>query len=329
MTLTPQIPPKRRVALVAPPGVQSLDLVGPLEVFSVANRLLLFNGRPAPYELDVLGVEGSVETSSGLRVETRPLAEARAPHTLIVCGGTALVEAPLPRALLDGVAKLAAKAERVASVCTGAFVLGELGLLDGRRCTTHWLSLEMLRERFGAAQVQKDVLYTRDGNVYTSAGVTSGIDLSLSLLEADLGSKVSLAVARLLVVFLHRSGGQSQFSAALAPRPNVSERLRALLARIAEGPGDDHSVPALAARVGMSARNFARVFKREIGSTPAAYVERVRLDAARAQLESSDATLEAVAERCGFGSAETLRRVFGRAFGVAPSAYRARFSRVA
>jgi transcriptional regulator GlxA family with amidase domain len=200
--------------------------------------------------------------------------------------------------------------------------------LDERRCTTHWAFLDALAAQFPRAAVQRDVLYVEDEGVFTSAGVTSGIDLALSLVEADVGPEIALSVARRLVVFLHRSGGQSQFSAATSLAvPTASARLRSWVASVAERPSEDHRVSVAASRVGMSTRNFARVFRREFGVTPADCVTRIRLERARRQLELSDATVAAVADECGFGTAETLRRAFREQFGITPAEYRERFSR--
>jgi transcriptional regulator GlxA family with amidase domain len=210
-------------------------------------------------------------------------------------------------------------------VCTGAFVLAEAGLLDGRRATTHWEWCDALAARFPRVQVDRDPIFVRDGNVYTSAGVTAGMDLALALVEEDHGRALALEVARQMVLFLRRPGGQSQFSAALAAQSADREPLRDLQAWIAEDPGRDCSVPALARRVAMSPRNFARVFTREVGSTPGQFVERMRVEAARRRLEESADGVDNIASRCGFGTAETMRRAFLRTLRVPPSAYRSRF----
>jgi transcriptional regulator GlxA family with amidase domain len=331
MTKTPQIRPgpsaPRRVLFVAFPGAQLLDLVGPLEVFDAANRLSERNGRPRPYALEVTSPASPVKSSSGLSICATPIRRATPPHTLMVGGSLELGERPLVPPWLGELGRLARGAERIVSVCTGSFLLGSLGLLDGRRCTTHWLALDALRAQFPAALVETDSLYTHDGPLCTSAGVTSGIDLALYLVERDLGSSIALAIARLLVVFLHRPGGQSQFSASLQMRSGADQRIRKLLAQVVSRPSANHSLDSLAHRAGMSPRNFTRVFQEETGSTPATFVERARLDAAKLDLELTDHSLELIAEHCGFGTGETLRRVFQRLLGIAPAEYRQRFHR--
>jgi transcriptional regulator GlxA family with amidase domain len=214
----------------------------------------------------------------------------------------------------------------VSSVCTGAFVLAKAGLLDGRRATTHWASCDRLAARYPAVTVEPDPIFVRDGNVYTSAGVTAGMDLALALVEEDLGRKTALEVARRLVLFVKRPGGQSQFSAQLAAQTADREPLRELQDWIGGNLDADLSVPALARRAHMSERNFARAFRRELGLTPAAYVEIARVESARMALESAATPVEVVARQAGFGTVETMRRAFHRRLGVGPADYRARFN---
>jgi transcriptional regulator GlxA family with amidase domain len=221
--------------------------------------------------------------------------------------------------------RLAPRVRRIGSVCTGTFVLAAAGLLAGRRVTTHWNSAARLQQMFPALRVDADPIFIKDGKVYTSAGVTAGMDLALALVEEDCGREVAMAVARALVLFLKRPGGQSQFSAQLAAQAADREPLRELQAWIIDHVGADCSVPALAARVAMSPRNFARVFAREVGMTPGRFVERARVEAARRRLEESDDGVDGVAARCGFGSAEGMRKAFLRTLRVPPSAYRSRF----
>jgi transcriptional regulator GlxA family with amidase domain len=317
----------RRVAIVVFDGVQSLDVTGPLEVFSIANRVHGRGAAPPVYRLELIAVAAGVVTSnSGLRIVAdrsyRTVRERL--DTLIVAGGD--VRAALAdRRLLRWLAASAARVRRLASVCTGSFVLAEAGLLRGRRATTHWASLQRLARRYPDLRVEGDAIFVRDGNVYTSAGVTSGIDLALALVEDDLGHAVALEVARWLVVFLKRPGGQSQFSSHLAAQAVAPGPLRDLPQWIVANPGADLSVEQLAARAAMSPRNFARVFRRETGLTPAKFVERARLDAARRSLEDRRLALEEVASRCGFGSAERMRRTFHRHLRVLPLDYRKRF----
>ncbi len=232
--------------------------------------------------------------------------------------------------LTDWLRLAARRSRRVTSVCTGAFLLARAGLLDGRRATTHWNACDALARHYPSIEVEPDPIFVRDGNVYTSAGVTAGIDLALALVEEDLGREAALTVARDLVLFIRRPGGQAQFSAGLAGQAASRPGVRDLQGWIADHLDHDLSVPALAERAFMSPRNFARVFAREVGVTPAAYVESLRLERARTLLETSDELqLEEVALRCGFGTVETLRRVFGRRLGVNPNAYRSRFASTA
>ena len=331
MTKNPQNQPyvkrlrNRSVLFVGLEGVQLLDIVGPMEALDAVNRLMTSQGRPAPYTLGLASPTARVRTAAGLEVCAAPLRSAKCAHTLVVGGSLEMASQAQPRGVLAQIERLAHGAQRVVSVCTGAFVLGALGLLNGRRCTSHWLTLNDLRRRFPKAHVETDAIYTLDHPIYTSAGVTSGLDLALCLIEQDLGSSVALAVARMLVVFLHRPGGQSQFSASMQLRSGTDQRIRKLVAGVVERPGADHSVDVLAGRAAMSPRNFARVFRQQTGLTPAGFVEQVRLDAARSALERTDETTASIAEDCGFGTDETLRRVFHRALGITPGEYRQRF----
>jgi transcriptional regulator GlxA family with amidase domain len=233
----------------------------------------------------------------------------------------ALADAELMRWLRSA----AGRSRRVASVCSGAFLLAGAGLLDGRRATTHWAACDELSRRHPDVVVQRDAIFVRDGQVWTSAGVTAGMDLALALVEEDLGPAAARDVARWLVLFLKRPGGQSQFSAQLASSGAGREALRELQAWIPGNLGSDLSVPALAERAHMSPRHFARAFRAEVGMTPAAYVESVRVEQARIALEGSRATVDEIARGCGFGTVETMRRAFHRRIGVGPSAYRNRF----
>lgn len=320
----------RRVAVLVVPGLQPLDAVGPLEVFAGANAAWAgaHPGASSPYAAELVAPRpGPVAAPSGYAlVAARGIAELRSPlDTLLVAGGMGIREALGDRALVGWIRRQARRARRVASVCTGAFLLAEAGLLDDLRVTTHWAYCDELAQRYPALRVDPDPIFVREGRIWTSAGVTSGMDLALALVDEDLGREVALAVARRLVVFLKRPGGQSQFSAQLAGQIAGREPLRDLQVWIAEHPEADLSVGALAARVGMSPRNFARVFAREVGTTPARFVEEVRVEAARRRLEELDEGVEALAAAVGFGTAETLRRAFLRVLGVGPAAYRSRF----
>jgi len=316
--------PARRIVVVAFDGLQSLDAVGPIEVFSTTNREL---GEDV-YTLDLVATDGpTVRATNGLAlaVDHRISAVRGELDTLLVAGGDGTRTAIGDRTLVDGIRRLAPRSRRVASVCTGAFLLAEAGLLDGRRATTHWSVCEALDHRYPTVTVDPDPIYVRDGNVYTSAGVTAGMDLALALVEDDLGRDVALRVARRLVLFLRRPGSQSQFSAQLSAQVAARDGLRDVQQWIADHPHADLSVAAMAGRAGMSERNFARCFKEEIGTSPGRYVEAARLEVARRLLEESDESVATIATRCGFGTPETLRRVFVRALHIGPTEYRRRF----
>jgi transcriptional regulator GlxA family with amidase domain len=308
----------RRVVIAAFPGVQSLDVVGPAEVFSSAGayRVEVVAPDPAPFFM-----------SNGIQVvPAAAMRDLRGPiDTLIIAGGEGTRRAATDERVIRWVRSAAKRSRRVTSVCTGAFVLAQAGLLDGRRATTHWQWCDALAQMFPAVEVERDAIFVADGSTYTSAGVTAGMDLALALVEEDLGPQAARDVAQQLVVFLRRPGGQSQFSSQLAALPAGYEPLRELQAWIPANIGADLSVPALAERVAMSPRNFARTFRRETGMTPAAYVESLRVEQARIGLESSDAPVDRIAAHCGFGTVETMRRAFHRRLGVGPAAYRSRF----
>jgi transcriptional regulator GlxA family with amidase domain len=307
---------------VAFPDVQPLDVVGPAEVFHTAARL---NGDA--YDVTVAAPEpGPLRASAVVLAADAALASLRGPiDTLVVAGGVGVVALEDDQRFLRALRSAAGRSRRVAGVCTGAFLLAGAGLLAGRRATTHWASCARLAERHPDVAVDPDPIFVRDGDVYTSAGVTAGMDLALALVEEDLGREAALATARWLVLFVKRPGGQAQFSAQLTAQLADRRPLRELQAWIADHPADDLSVPALARRAHMSERNFARAFAREVGMTPAAYVEGARVESARMALEAGDAPVEAVARRAGFGTVETMRRAFHRRLGVGPADYRRRF----
>jgi len=316
--------------MVAFPDVQILDVTGPLEVFARAARWLADAGHSGPlaYEVELLAATaGTIRTSSGLRlaVDRRYGAVGERLDTLLVAGGVGTAVAMRDLALLAWLRRMAHRVRRLGSVCSGAFVLAEAGLLDGRRATTHWSVSDALAQRYPRVRVDPDPIFIRDGRVYTSAGVTAGMDLALALVEEDHGREIALHVARELVLFLRRPGGQSQFSAQLALQATDHQPLRELQAWIAEHPSADLSVATLAARVAMSPRNFARVFARELGITPACFVEQIRVETARRRLEESAHGVDLIASEVGFGSAESMRRSFVRTLRVPPSAYRSRF----
>lgn len=321
---------KRSVAVLIYPGIQALDAVGPLEVFTGASRLWRAQHGAAAYTVELLGPQaGAIDTQSGYAlVAQRPYrALRRAPDTLLIAGGAGSRSARLDRALLSWIKRMAPRVRRLCSVCTGSLILAEAGLLDGRRATTHWTACEHMQARHPEVRVEPDPIFVKDGSIYTSAGVTAGIDLALALVEEDLGARVARTVARHLVVFMQRPGGQAQFSAQLAAQAPHSSSLAELQAFIAEHPEADLSVPALARRVGMSPRTFARRFRSELGKSPGQYVQQARVQSAQLRLEQSDDAVPAVAERCGFGSEETMRRSFLRLLRVGPNSYRERFAR--
>ena len=317
------MPPIRRILVLAVDGAQSLDVLGPVEVFFYAERQVR-----GSYRVDVVAPVdgGSITLSNGLGLGAQSLPDPPPRHdTLLVAGGEGARRASRDPHVVDWVARASACARRTASVCTGAFLLGAAGLLDGRRATTHWGWCDELAERHPAVDVDPDPVFVRDGDVWTSAGVTAGMDLALALVEEDLGADVALTVARQLVIFLKRPGGQSQFSGALSAQQASRPALRELQAWVAGHLDEDLSVGALARRATMSERSFARAFRREVGQTPASYVEALRVERARMLLEDGAASLDGVALATGFRSAEVLRRAFHRRVGVTPGDYRERF----
>lgn len=315
------------VAFLVLPGVQLLDLAGPADVFVAANEGARAQNAPLPYRVSFIGPTCDAPTATGVGLNLSPLEAARGPiDTLIVPGGIDFAHRDFDARALKWLKRRAPRARRVASICSGAFVLARVGLLNGLRVTTHWRELEALRSQVPDATVEGDALYVQDGRIYTSAGITAGIDLAVALVEEDLGADAALEVARALVMFLPRPGGQSQFSAALRQPTAAHPGIRAVQTDVVENPAHDHRVPELAKRAGMSPRHFVRVFTQETGEPPARYVQRVRIERARHLLEREGLSVQEVAEACGFGSAETLRRRFLGAVGVRPSEYRARFA---
>jgi len=319
----------RRIAILLYPGVQSLDVTGPLEVFAGAREALAAGGWSDPgYEITTIARSPRpVRSSSGLRiVPDGPLPRAgEAIDTLIVPGGRGREVAAADETLIRWLARAPRSCRRVAAVCTGSFLLAAAGLLDGRRATTHWAFAHSLACEFPAIDVDADPIFIRDGAIWTSAGVTAGLDLSLAMVEQDLDRETALLIARHLVMFLRRPGNQSQFSATLHAQQPRAEPLREIQRAVLEDVAGEHTVESMAARAHMSPRNFARAFRAQTGVTPARYVESVRLEAARRWLEESGEPISAVARACGFGTAETMRRSFLRALQVGPSEYRRRF----
>jgi transcriptional regulator GlxA family with amidase domain len=320
----------RHIGILAYPGVALLDAVGPLEVFAAANIVLAERSPPCAkaYHVEVWSEHvGAIDGSCGVSLNaTRSIATA-APvelDTLIVAGSPG-VDNPASRPCVDWLRQATGGIRRVGGICTGVFLLAEAGLLDGCRAVTHWAFCEELARRYPSIQVEADPIFLRDGRFYTTAGMTAGMDLALALVQDDLGRDVALAAARLMVLFLKRPGGQSQFSAHLAAQLDGDGPIGELQRWILDHLSSDLTIEALAQRVHMSPRNFVRNFEREAGAPPGVFVERARLDAARRALEDGEDQIETIARHCGFTSAEILRRLFQRRLGVSPTAYRKRF----
>ncbi|HSY23509.1 MAG TPA: GlxA family transcriptional regulator [Polyangiaceae bacterium] len=318
----------RRVGIVVFDGMTALDAVGPAEAFTdaVAPR-----GGAAPYEVVTLGLSKRVCTSdSGFAIRpARTLADAPPCHTILVPGGQGLRKPHVMSVVAAWIAQSARRAERVASVCTGIYGIAPSGLLDGRRVTTHWKFAKDVAARFPKLRVHENELFIKDGRFYTSAGVTSGIDLALALIEEDLGPAASLAVARGLVVYVKRPGGQAQFSEPLRFQTANPDKYGELVAYVAAHLGEDLTVEALAQRMAVSPRQFSRQCRAALATTPAELVQRMRLDEAKTRLLEREATVSVVAESVGFRSADAFRRAFEGRFGIAPSDYRKRFGNTA
>jgi transcriptional regulator GlxA family with amidase domain len=318
--------PKRQVVLVAFEGVQLLDVVGPSDILDAATRLL---GGDGGYRMVVATPDGQpVRGSGGLRLSADIAlgnVRRRGVDTVIVGGGLRIDDVLDDPRLAPALRQIAPGARRTCSVCAGAFLLAEAGLLEGRAATTHWAFCEELARRHPGVRVEPDRIFVRDGPIATSAGMTAGMDLALALVEDDHGPEIARTVARWTVMFLQRPGGQSQFSERLALPAAVAAPIRETLDRIAANPAGDHRLPQLAQRASLSERHLRRLFSEQTGTTPARFTERIRVEAARDLLENTPAPVETVAGRCGFGSAETMRRAFLRVLGVGPAEYRGRF----
>jgi transcriptional regulator GlxA family with amidase domain len=310
----------RTVVIVLFDGVKMLDVSGPAEVFAEANR---FGAR---YALTYASSsESTVVTSAGTRLAVDALLDdIPAADTVIVTGGDNLVEAPIPEELIAAVGRMQARTERIVSICTGSFILAAAGILSGRRATTHWRHTRLLSRAYPDVEVLPDALFVEDGQVFTSAGVTAGIDLALALIERDHGASLAREVARSLVMFMQRPAGQSQFSAPLTIPPPQTSVVRRAVDIVSAQPSSDHSSTSLAAAVGVSPRHLTRLFGAELGVSPAQFVLKVRLDHARSLLDAGHDVARAARES-GFGSTESMRRVFLSHLGVSPSAYRSRF----
>lgn len=310
----------RVVVIVVFDDVTMLDVAGAGEVFAEANRF------GADYQLKIASVDGrDVTTSIGTRLGvTDALSSIESADTVMVAGSDDLPRRAIDPELVEAIKSVASRTRRLASICTGSFILAQAGLLNGRRATTHWHDTRLFARAFPDVAVEPDALFVRDGEVFTSAGVSSGIDLALALVEMDHGTELVRDVARWLVVYLKRAGGQSQFSTLVEAEPPPQSPLRKVTEAIAADPAAHHSVKTLAAQASLSTRQLTRLFQSELGTTPARYVEMVRIDAARAALDAGRSVAD-TARVAGFGSAETLRRVFVDNLGVSPKAYRDRF----
>jgi len=322
----------RTIVFLAAPSTQILDVAGPFQIFVRAAELFVqeFPARKAPYNVVLASTtpSRSVATNCGLMLTgSETFRTLRGPiDTLLVAGGSGVETASRDRELLLWLQKTAQRVRRIGSVCTGAFLLASAGLLDGKRAATHWKWAAELGNKFKHITVDPDPIYIRDGNTYTTAGVTAGMDLALALVEEDLGAPMALKVAREMVLYFRRAGGQSQFSTALSLQASDRKQIAEIRSWTHDNLGQDLPVEKLAARAGMSPRNFARVFLKDTGTTPARFVEHLRVEAARRRLEESRDKLEKVANDCGFGSIQSLRRSFLRVLHVPPNDYRHRFT---
>jgi transcriptional regulator GlxA family with amidase domain len=320
----------RLVSMVVHPGVVLLDVSGPLEVFAIANLIHRERGgEMLPYRTEILAATRGmvIKTASGVRlVSDAALSAKTKADTLLVAGGPTAEAAP--DSLVDTLRQCAPNCRRIGSICTGAYLLARAGLLSGRRATTHWRYAERLQQLYPDIAIESDAIYVKDGPVYTSAGITAGIDLALALVEEDLGRLAALNVARMMVLYLKRSGGQSQFSTSLLSQYDEQGPLSRTIQWIRDNYHQPLPNEFLADHAAMSLRNFARVFKRETGLAPARFVEKVRLEAAVKLLEQTRLSLETIAQECGFQSGEHLRLAFIRRFSITPSEYRDRFRTV-
>ncbi|WP_292976435.1 helix-turn-helix domain-containing protein [Mycobacterium sp.] len=318
----------QKVLIVGFPGVQALDLVGPFEVFAAASKVLAAQGRDG-YAPELVSLAAQpVSTDTGLTLSAAPLPDPTdGVDTVLLPGGNGARGDRRDPRLVDWIVAAAPHARRVVSVCTGAFLAAQAGLLDGCRATTHWAFAEQLALEFPSVVVDPDPIFIRSSpTVWTAAGVSAGIDLTLALVEEDHGTEVAQTVARWLVLHLRRPGGQTQFAAPVWVARAKREPIRAVQDAVESEPGGAHSIADLARLAAMSPRHFTRVFTDEVGEAPGSYVERVRTEAARRQLEQTDDTVTTIANRCGFGTAETMRRNFIRRVGVSPDQYRKAFA---
>ncbi len=321
----------RRIGFLIYPEIEMLDLCGPMDVFVHADTWIGFTGsvHVPGYEIRIIGqTPGPVKSAGGLKFVADYGFDSAAEEfdTLVIPGSPFIKKVCDDEALVEWLRNAAPRAKRIVSVCTGAFLLAAAGLLKNRRATTHWMFCDQLATSHPSINVDPDRIYVRDGHIYTSGGITAGIDLALALIEEDLGREAARFVAGLMVMFLRRPGGQNQFSTFLQVQANTARPdFRELQAWIVANPGEDHDVDSLAERVGMSSRNFTRLFHAETGLTPAKFVEQARVEAARCKLEQTELLMEAIAAATGFGSPERMQRSFQRFLAVTPRDYRARF----
>jgi transcriptional regulator GlxA family with amidase domain len=309
----------RKVVIAGPAPVQVLDVTGPLEVFSNAPDYEIQLASPSP--------ERTLQTNRGVVLaDATPIGEVQGPiDTLLIAGGPGAESGRYDPGFVAWIAQVAGQSRRVASICTGAFLLAEAGLLNGKQAVTHWQFCDRLAREYPNVVVRPEPIYLRDGSVYTSAGITAGIDLSLALVEEDHGHETALRIARFLVMFLVRPGGQEQFSHMLSHQAFTSQPLRELQVWMLEHIREDLTVESLAERMGMSARHFTRVCLRETGMNPGQFVDRMRVEAARQVIDSSARGLKEIADSCGFMSADAMRRAFVRVLGITAGEYASRF----
>lgn len=312
----------RSIVILGFAGIQALDVMGPHDVFVAAGQRT-----EGGYQVELVSVDGVASTTGGVAISAREMPEPTGIDTLLLPGGQGVHAARENPAIVAWVREAAAHAGRIVTVCTGAFLAAQAGLLDGHRVTTHWAFADRLAREFPDVEVDPDPIFIRSSpRLWTAAGVSAGIDVALALVEDDYGTEVAQWVARHLVLYLRRPGGQTQFAAPVWMPRAKREPIREVQEAIDAEPGGAHRVTDLARRAAMSPRHFARLFTDEVGEPPGAYVERVRTEAARRQLEDTDDTVVAIAARCGFGTAETMRRNFIRRIGISPDQYRKTFA---
>ncbi|MFZ3290347.1 MAG: GlxA family transcriptional regulator [Telluria sp.] len=317
------------IDIVVYPGFKALEAIGPLKVFDYANTHLGKRALPGRYQVCIASTQlGMVQSDTIMSLQATKKINALALPDMALVVGAHEIEKALEHSpeIVEWVAAASPRIKRLAALCTGSFFLAEAGALDGKRATTHWSAAERLRQRYPAVTVDADAIFVREGNIWTSAGVTAGIDLALALVEDDFGREIALEVARDLVVYLKRPGGQSQFSIHLSSQMTSHPKLRGLQDWILAHLDQDLSTPVLAQRLAMSDRNLNRVFQRETAASPADFIETARFELARRLLEDNKASLKLIAAKSGFGTEEKMRRVFQKRLGITPRAYCERFS---